>query len=121
MGPYGAGPARARGNGPLEDPTPRAHNAPNRECLLFYESNFPKAGLRASRIMKEVVPIKAQTCSSDHKMVIHIVVPPMPDPTPLHHLLELGGPQVSIVEVQLLLLSFPTKMGSPQVPVMTLF
>ena len=43
---------------------------------VVYEWNFPKAGLRASRIVKEVVPIIAQTCSSDPKMVIHIVVPP---------------------------------------------
>ena len=42
---------------------------------VVYEWNFPKAG-RASRIVKEVVPIIAQTCSSDPKMVIHIVVPP---------------------------------------------
>ena len=43
---------------------------------VVYEWNFPKAGLRASRIMSQVVPIIAQTCSSDPKMVIHIVVPP---------------------------------------------
>ena len=62
----------------------RAHNAPNRECSqsgvsgvpVVYEWNFPKAGLRASRIVSQVVPIIAQTCSSDPTMVIHIVVPP---------------------------------------------
>ena len=43
---------------------------------VIYEWNFPKAGLRASRIFNQVVPIIAQTCSSDPKMVIHIVVPP---------------------------------------------
>ena len=43
---------------------------------VVYEWNFPKAGLRASRIVSQVVPIIAQTCSSDPKMVIHIVVPP---------------------------------------------
>ena len=41
---------------------------------VVYEWNFPKAGLRASRIASEVVPIIAQTCSSDPKMVI--VAPP---------------------------------------------
>ena len=43
---------------------------------VVYGWNFPKVGLRASRIMKEVVPIIAQTWLSDTKMVIHIVVPP---------------------------------------------
>lgn len=37
-------------------------------------------------------------------------------PTPLHLLWELGDLQDEIVGVQLLLLSFPTKMDAPQVP-----
>ena len=54
----------------------RAHKAPNLEfmvCQWFKNGISPK---RASRIMSQVVPIIAQTCSSDPKMVIHIVVPP---------------------------------------------
>ena len=56
----------------------RAHNAPSLEFLAFLSfmnGISPKRG-SASRIFNQVVPIIAQTCSSDPKMVIHIVVPP---------------------------------------------